>query len=302
MLRLFRRYQKTRIEDPNDHPFYQEWGEHDQVFCASTREFSTPTLPSLTALRFVLDGQYVHHVGPVPLRLEAGQCLVSAAGRPYAVEIESRRLVTTLEIHYSHETARSVAAASTCRDLEHALEFDCNGVPELIEQVVRPDPACAPVLHSLASTMQGFTEPDPDRVQAQIEVLLAHTLQTQAGRRREWDRLPARKPSTRRELYRRLIRARDYMASCFRQPISIRDLAEVACLSPYHFQRLYRQVFGHSVAHAIRTLRMEWAADRLETGRPVVEVARSAGYAHESSFSRAYRRHFGVAPSAHRQN
>jgi AraC family transcriptional regulator len=47
-------------------------------------------------------------------------------------------------------------------------------------------------------------------------------------------------------------------------------------------------------------LRLEWAAARLSEERSLAQIALEAGFADQSHFTRAFRRHFGVTPGRYR--
>ena len=51
--------------------------------------------------------------------------------------------------------------------------------------------------------------------------------------------LSAIRPGKRQELYRRLSWGRDFIQSNYRQQITIDEMASAACLSKYHFIRLF---------------------------------------------------------------
>jgi len=304
MLRIFRRYQKKHVDNPGTHPFYQEWGQHDQVFYAATRQFSTAALPSLTSIRYVIQGGYTHHSGNVPFRLRAGDCLISRPGSPYAVEIDSLVPVMTLEVHYSHSTARELSLDANNNSVEEILDPGDKPLPEIIDRIEQPDADFLNRIRQLmASTIDsGSTSTLAARTNA--DGLLLDVLRRQSGNEKEWQRLSAARASTRKELYRRLVRARDYLLCHFDKKINIEEVSQVACLSRFHFQRLFREAFGISVYQMMMTRRLQWAQSQLRTGESVTAVSRQSGFAHESSFSRAYKRQYGYSPRhtvAHRK-
>jgi AraC family transcriptional regulator len=78
-------------------------------------------------------------------------------------------------------------------------------------------------------------------------------------------------------------------------------LAQRACLSPYHFNRLVTARIGEPPVAFRRRLLLERAAYQLSATRaPVTDVALDAGYGSLEAFTRAFRRAFGHAPSAAR--
>ena len=83
--------------------------------------------------------------------------------------------------------------------------------------------------------------------------------------------------------------------------LDFQHLAEVACLSPFHFHRLYRAVAGETVAATLARLRLHGAAVALtKTDRPLATIARGAGYGSISAFSRAFSQANGEAPTRFR--
>jgi AraC family transcriptional regulator len=78
-------------------------------------------------------------------------------------------------------------------------------------------------------------------------------------------------------------------------------LAEVACMSPYHFHRIYHAMQGETAADTVRRLRLHRAAVELITGElPVVRIARRAGYGSQEAFTRAFKTAYGVPPARYR--
>lgn len=116
------------------------------------------------------------------------------------------------------------------------------------------------------------------------------------------ERLTASGARTRAELMRRILLCRELLHAHIEPGISLARLAEEACLSEFHLMRCFRQCFGVSVAQYLVRLRMERAAELLETGRcTITEVARRSGYTDLSAFGRAFRRYWGRSASDHRR-
>jgi AraC family transcriptional regulator len=120
---------------------------------------------------------------------------------------------------------------------------------------------------------------------------------------REVASFPGARASTRAELYRRLHRARDYIDATFAQPLSVAAIAKVACLSPYHFQRMFRQAFGTSPMQCLQSKRLQ-AASRLltRTDRPITSICFDVGFESLGSFSWLFRKEFGFSPREYRRS
>ena len=79
------------------------------------------------------------------------------------------------------------------------------------------------------------------------------------------------------------------------------DVAARVYLSRFHFDRVIVATAGETPSRLRRRVLLERAAYRLLTsGSGVLEVAHEAGYSSNEAFTRAFRRAYGVAPSAWR--
>jgi AraC-like DNA-binding protein len=102
--------------------------------------------------------------------------------------------------------------------------------------------------------------------------------------------------------FRRLIRARDFLAAGHATPIRLQEAAREAYLSPFHFQRLFVRTFGESPHELITRLRMDRARQLLEAGEmPVTEICLEIGYASLGTFSTRFAERVGQSPSAYRR-
>jgi AraC family transcriptional regulator len=111
-------------------------------------------------------------------------------------------------------------------------------------------------------------------------------------------RLPAIRHSTRMEVYRRLLRGRDFLLSSLHERIQLKDMAAAACLSPFHFHRSFTCAFGETPHQYLTRHRLERAAQLLRRVElSVTEICLATGFESPTSFSDLFRRHYGVLPS-----
>ena len=100
---------------------------------------------------------------------------------------------------------------------------------------------------------------------------------------------------------RRLLRARDAMDRAYAEPLDVRAVASVACISEAHFSRSFRAVFGESPHHYLQRRRVERSMFLLrETGRSVTDVCFDVGFTSLGTFSRTFRDIVGESPSEYR--
>jgi AraC family transcriptional regulator len=83
--------------------------------------------------------------------------------------------------------------------------------------------------------------------------------------------------------------------------LSLDALAEVACMSRFHWHRVFRAMTSETLAEAIRRLRLLKAANALVLeDAPIADIAERFGYGDVASFSRAFSAAHGASPGAFR--
>jgi AraC family transcriptional regulator len=95
----------------------------------------------------------------------------------------------------------------------------------------------------------------------------------------------------------RLRRVLDYVEQNVDADITVQQLADVACLSAFHFTRMFTAAMGVSPARFVSQQRLEKAKSMLAVGKlPLSEIALSSRFSSQASFNRAFRRAMGVTP------
>jgi AraC-like DNA-binding protein len=103
------------------------------------------------------------------------------------------------------------------------------------------------------------------------------------------------------DLNRRLLRARDAMDRAYAEPLDVRAIAAVAHISPAHFSRCFRTVFGETPHRYLQRRRVERSMFLLrETDRSVTDVCFDVGFISLGTFSRTFREIVGETPSGYR--
>jgi AraC-like DNA-binding protein len=104
------------------------------------------------------------------------------------------------------------------------------------------------------------------------------------------------------ETFRRLCRARDLLASEYQSQILLDTAAREACLSPFHFHRLFRSTFGETPHDFLTRRRMDRARHLLASGEmTVTEVCLEVGYSSLGSFSSKFQSLAGRTPTAYQR-
>jgi len=111
------------------------------------------------------------------------------------------------------------------------------------------------------------------------------------------------KQTTGNTYQQRLIKVIDYIHGNLDGDLDVNTLANIACMSPYHFHRIYRELSHETVNNTVRRLRLQRAAAELiRSKQPVSNIAKQLSYSTVEAFSRAFTKQFGETPSDYRHS
>jgi len=87
----------------------------------------------------------------------------------------------------------------------------------------------------------------------------------------------------------------------YSEPLDVPAVAEVAHISPAHFSRTFRHVFGETPHRYLQRRRVERSMFLLrETDRSVTDICLDVGFTSLGTFSRTFREIVGETPSQYR--
>jgi AraC family transcriptional regulator len=116
-----------------------------------------------------------------------------------------------------------------------------------------------------------------------------------------WPKFAGVKPETRSSYTDIVQRVVDRVLADLDGALDLEALAREACLSPFHFHRIFRGMVGETPIELVRRVRMERAAWRLlHTDAPVTSIAFGAGFETHEAFTRAFRAQYAQSPSRFR--
>lgn len=88
-----------------------------------------------------------------------------------------------------------------------------------------------------------------------------------------------------------------YIAGNFQNEMTLADGAEAACLSPFHFSRVFKEYTGQTFTQYLRTYRIKYACHLLlTTDSPVIDIAYQCGYSSLKTFYRQFKTVEGASP------
>ncbi|QJD86691.1 response regulator transcription factor [Cohnella herbarum] len=99
----------------------------------------------------------------------------------------------------------------------------------------------------------------------------------------------------------RALAVKEYIDICYREEMSLADLAERFFISKEYLASRFKRQFGVTVVHYIHSRRLDTARRMLEEeGLSVSAIASAVGYDHFSYFDKLFKREYGSTPSEYR--
>ena len=98
-------------------------------------------------------------------------------------------------------------------------------------------------------------------------------------------------------LYQRIVQAKLYIDSNYADKIAVDNISDEACLSKFHFIRLFKKIYGKTPHQYLTSVRIEMAMKLLCNGIPPTDVCVAVGFESLSSFGSLFKRIAGISPS-----
>jgi len=233
----------------------------------------------MPSLKMVLEGEEVYRIEGRSVRICAGQMLYVRGGQAVDVTIEERR-----------------EAIGVC------LYLDPDEIADTRAPFLRITPASEFIYH--AEEFKYSVARGADRRErvtnfgGDFKRSGASAVKRLAGAHA---RLSLRRQYKRSELLAKLEAARAYLTEHCNRTVTLEELSAIVGLSKFYLARHFQSAYGASPMDFHRQLRVENAAKALAQAVSTDAVAESYGYSDYSSFSKAFKRHFGQAPGEYKK-
>ncbi|HMS35374.1 MAG TPA: AraC family transcriptional regulator [Ignavibacteria bacterium] len=143
---------------------------------------------------------------------------------------------------------------------------------------------------------------DENFINEQFYELLNKLMTVHRDLYKEIEKLPPVKLSTKTELYKRVCRAKEYMDSAFTENLTLGKISKEACLSQYHFLRIFKSVYKTTPHRYLTSKRIDKARNLLfSTDKSITEICFEIGFESLSSFSWLFKNRFGLSPEMVRE-
>ncbi len=245
------------------------------------------------AEHYVIDGRQ-HTISP-------GRYLVVNRSRAFDCHLKGDEPIEAFCIYLGREVVAETAAALfqlPARWLDQPFGQG-SAEPLFLERVYRTDEN--ELGRFLAHLRPLLASGAPFDFDALYYTLAEKLIRSQIEMEQQIQRISSSRRSTREELYRRLCVARNYIQDNYKQDISLDELAREAALSKFHLLRTYKEAFGTTPYRHVLSLRLHNARRLLSKGWLLEDIAFELGFSDRRSFTKAFKKAYGQAPSGFRE-
>ena len=118
----------------------------------------------------------------------------------------------------------------------------------------------------------------------------------------EQKRLPFTRLSTKNDIAKRLLLAKEYISNNYNQKFHIGDVANYCCLSENHLLRTFKEMFGMTPYQYLALIRLSRAKSYLEKGTCTInEIVIMVGFESVSTFIKLFKSTFKLTPLQYRK-
>jgi AraC family transcriptional regulator len=275
--------------------------DNNTVVFSALSDFYNPVNTEGFAVKYVVDGIEKYTLDGEKYPIQAGEYLLSNDLNEGFVEIESRKTVKGVCINIKPEMLAEVVAShcvpdTACSDIMLGQFFNSNHFLEnkynakethLGKLLLEMGLSIGKNAWDSAHLNNEFFYAISEKIVAD-HIPIFKQLQT----------IPSIKPATKKDLFRRVSKGKDYIDATFLTTQSIESVAQEACMSEYHFFRLFKSVFGVSPHQYMLKKRLELGHAILSQDKDSVSIAAlESGFSDIHAFSKAFKKHYGFAPS-----
>jgi AraC-like DNA-binding protein len=255
-------------------------------------------------IKFTLKGEEYFATKNRSYRVTPSTYLIFNNGQKYSARIQSNETVETISVFFRPKFAEEVLSSMVCSE-DNILDNEVSRSEQpvhFMEMLYPQDTVLFPFIYKfrLASKISYH---DDAWLEEELYMLLKTLLEIHRQVGEEIKKIPAVKKSTRVEVYRRIYKAKDFLDENFSKELKIEDAAKEAFMSPFHFIRLFKNIFDETPYQYVTRKRIDKASDLiLRTELPITEICFEVGFNSLSSFSWLVKQKYGMSPEAMRES
>ena len=289
---------------PQINPPSAQLGKINAILAGTSTRYWVPDFPGTLSLKSVTQGEAVWTASQRRFPVTPNCYLALQDRQVYSLEIDSHCPASTFCVFFRRGYVEDISRCSTV-NVDALLQNPQPPVLATLEFSEHLERTTGPVADCLRKLRQKSLSPS-DLADDDFLPLALAFLREESSLRAQTQNLPAARAATRKEVFRRVLRGRDFLLASVSEPRNLDEIAKAAALSSFHFHRAFKSVFGLTPHAYLRNERLRHARILLESGRhSVTETCFACGFSSLGSFSTLFHKKFGLSPTSfqksHRQ-
>lgn len=273
----------------------------DMIYYSELNEWFTSNAFRSFSLKFVVDEHIYYKVDNREYRVRANHFMLASKQSDVKAYFSSLKPVKSICIDICPQSIADVYTTLTARhdDLDTCLPAYFR-YPNFYESI---NPALGSILgHKLRCLLSHIEQNHDFSVSKEWFLdLTEKIIYKEYGNFLALKNLHSIKTTTKKEIFKRLHVGREYMDNHFLTIREIKEVAAVSSMSEYHFFRSFKQAFGITPYQYITKKKMECACELLQDKHKTLsEIALLCNFPDVFTFSKAFKRYYGVPPSQKR--
>lgn len=246
--------------------------------------------------------------GPAEYKTESSEYMLSNnyliinSGQKCSWKISSSHKIESLTVCFENNFVNEVLNNLVIPEdrLFHSFRTKNTQPLQFMEKLYPIDNYVMPVVMKMRIASNVLFE-DKEWWEEQFYELLTKMLVVHRNIYKDVEKLPSAKLSTKTELYKKIWKAKEFIDVSFKEELSLKKIAEEACISRFHFLRLFKEIFNETPHQYVSRKRIENATNLLSsTDMPVTQICNEVGFDSLSSFSWLFKQRLGFSPEAFR--
>jgi len=280
--------------------FNQQFRERNMIICARSKNVYYDKHWGCLSVKFVIRGAEYYKTDHSRYAVNCSNFLILNRDTEYSSFIDSPTEVESFTLNFGDEFTRSVVGGLFSNP-EQVLEGNTKAdTIRMIERVHSREDEVYPIAAKIYNKIPDIYENNEELSELFVE-LLAALVELDADTKCEISQIQKVKSSTRKEIYKRLNYAKDFIDSCFSEDLNLDRIAAVACMNREYFIRQFKQYYKITPNQYLIKKRMESARTLLQSGNEsITAICREVGYSDPGSFGKLFKRYFTLTPENYR--
>jgi AraC-like DNA-binding protein len=281
----------------NEELHFSQFNHHNIIFNVQPEKTYCEQHRGFLSIKIVSSGEEWYQINNREVAVRPGQFLLLNHGQDYTCRADSPVDLKIQSVFFTKSFSSSVFRDALNDELTMLdLPFEQGQSLEFFQTLYRTDEAVAQKFNQLISELNnvGFQKSSVDE---HLVFLLHYLISLHKKEAKRAKEVKALKPSTQKEIYKRLCAAKDLMHSTFSNDLDLSLIGTSACLSVPQLVRQFKSAFGVTPHQYLLQIRLQNAHSLLKNSSlSVQEITWSCGFENASAFCRAFKSSYGESP------